>query len=292
MPSRSEDATGLSSSSSSSSVSAASRPSLPLGPLALALAVLSVVLAAALGYAFARWFGAGAPLAAALAAALGMVTTAVPLGALLLGLGRSVAEPGAEAPRAAAAAAARPPGLPGVMGREAFLELAEREWARSRRYGSGAALLVVEVDRWSRLAEQQGRAGAESVLREIVHDTGPTLRGADALAVFGEGQLGVFLAHADATGALDVAERIRERTELLEVPHQGRSLRGTVSVGVAHLRPAHLHLQALVEDALDAVGAARSAGGNCVRAAPVERGQIEGLDLPPPTESDRRARKP
>ena len=292
MPGRSADATGLSSWSSTSSAtpSAASRPSLPLGPLALALAALSVLLAAALGYAFASWFGAGAPLAAALAAALGMVTTAVPLGALLLGLGRSVAEPGVEAPRAAAAA--RPPGLPGVMGRDAFLELAEREWARSRRYGSGAALLVVEVDRWSRLAEQQGRVGADAVLREIVHDTGPTLRGADALAVFGEGQLGVFLAHADATGALDVAERIRERTELLEVPHQGRSLRGTVSVGVAHLRPAHLHLQALVEDALDAVGAARAAGGNCVRAAPVERGHIEGLDLPPPTESDRRARKP
>jgi diguanylate cyclase (GGDEF)-like protein len=269
----------------------AARRSLPLGPLAVALVVLSVLLAAALGYAFARWFGAGAPLAAALAAALGMVTTAVPMGALLLGLGRGLAEPGAPG-NAAAAGPERAPALPGVMGREAFLELAEREWARSRRYGSGAALLVVEVDRWSRLAEQPGRQGADAVLREVVHDTSPTLRGADALAVFAEGQLAVFLAHADATGALDVAERIRERTELLEVPHQGRSLRATVSVGVAHLRPAHLHLQALIEDALDAVGAARSAGGNCVRAAPVEHGRIEGLGLPPPATPDRRARKP
>ncbi|MFN5166015.1 MAG: GGDEF domain-containing protein, partial [Pseudomonadota bacterium] len=111
---------------------------------------------------------------------------------------------------------------------------------------------------------------ADAVLQQVVHDTAPTLRGADALALFAEGQLAVFLAHADATGALDVAERIRERTELLDTSADGRRLRSTVSVGVAHLRPAHLHLQALIDDALEAVVAARTAGGNCVRAAPVE----------------------
>jgi diguanylate cyclase len=48
------------------------------------------------------------------------------------------------------------------------------------------------------------------------------------------------------------------------------ALRVTVSVGVAQLRPAHLNLQSLLDDAQDAVLAARQAGGNCVRAAPVE----------------------
>ena len=88
----------------------------------------------------------------------------------------------------------------------------------------------------------------------------------------------LFLAHADATGALDVAERIRERTEQMELayPHPTPSpLRVTVSVGVAHLRPAHLNLQALIDDAEDAVAAARGAGGNCVRAAPVAGGRVQ-----------------
>ncbi len=53
---------------------------------------------------------------------------------------------------------------------------------------------------------------------------------------------------------------------------EGQRLRVTVSTGVAHLRPAHLSLQALVEDAQDALAAARAAGGNCVRAAPVDLG--------------------
>jgi diguanylate cyclase (GGDEF)-like protein len=80
----------------------------------------------------------------------------------------------------------------------------------------------------------------------------------------------VFLAHADLLGALDVAERIRERIEQLEIIWHDQRLRATVSIGVVLMRPAHLSLQAVVEDAEAALGAARHAGGNCVRAAPVD----------------------
>ncbi len=110
----------------------------------------------------------------------------------------------------------------------------------------------------------------------MLRQTAPTLRGADVLTMYTESEIAVFLAPADATGALDVAERIRERTEQLEVQLNGADpvtaprLRVTVSVGVAHLRPAHLNLQALLDDAEDAVAAARQSGGNCVRAAPVD----------------------
>jgi diguanylate cyclase len=263
------------------------RRSVPLGSIVAAVGVFGLLLAAGLGYGFGMWFGAGSAWVAALSAALGMAVATLPLAALMLWLARTAAP----APAALPAPAINAPAGP-AMSREEFLALAEREWARSRRYGSGAAMLVIEIDRWRRLVEQHGRAGAESVLQQVVHDTAPTLRGADALALFGEGQLAVFLAHADATGALDVAERIRERTELLDASLEGRRFRGTVSVGVAHLRPAHLHLQALIEDVLDALGAARTAGGNCVRAAPVERSRLDGFGSLPPAQPDRRARKP
>jgi len=158
----------------------------------------------------------------------------------------------------------------GVSPKAMFLDLIEREWSRSRRYGTGAALLLIDVDRHARLVDTHGAAALEAVLAELARQTAPTLRGADAIARFGPSQLAVFLAHADPTGALDVAERIRERAEAMQVDTQGAPLRATVSLGVAQLRPAHLHMQALVHDAEDAVFAARQAGGNCVRAAPVE----------------------
>ena len=135
------------------------------------------------------------------------------------------------------------------------------------------------------------RPDADAVLAEMLGQTSPTLRGADLVTRLSDSQMAIFLAQADATGALDVAERIRERSEQMEVPfhHEStpRRLRVTVSVGVAQLRPAHLNLQALIDDAQDAVLAARQAGGNCVRAAPVD---LNGLRSSSSWLDDHRAR--
>ncbi|MFO1293633.1 MAG: diguanylate cyclase [Rubrivivax sp.] len=253
-----------------------SRVGLPLGLLALLLVAASILLAAGIGYLLAAAIGLREPWVAAAAAAAGMTLAALPIGALLYGLARAF-ERGTPAAQA--------PAEPGpAMAPSRFMELAEREWARARRYGSGAALLVVEIDRFARLAERHGPAAVEAMRAALARDIAPTLRAADALTEHGEGRLAVFLAHADALGSLDVAERIREHAERLAVAPDGETLR--VSVGVAHLRPAHLHLQALVEDAGDAVAAARQAGGNCVRAAPVEVSRFSA-----PRRDDQRAPK-
>lgn len=224
----------------------------------------AVLLASLVALGLSAWLG-GAVWVAPLAAGLGVALAAVPLALLGAKLARH-----AEAAQERAAASSL---SPSSLTRETFLDLAGREWARSRRYGTGAALLLVEVDRFARLVEARGTAATDAVIAEMLRQTAPTLRGADVLVRFSESQMAVFLAPADATGALDVAERIRECAEQLEVvlpvPPQHR-LRFTVSVGVAHLRAAHLNLQALLDDAEDATQAARQAGGNCVRAAPVE----------------------
>ncbi len=201
------------------------------------------------------------------AAALGVVVAAVPLALLAM---RLRGAPSLILPMPVPAAMG-PEGVPRAL----FDDLAAREWSRARRYGTGAALLVVQLDRFARLVEGRGAPAAEAALTELLRQTAPTLRGVDLLTRLSECEIAVFLAQADATGALDVAERIRERAEQLEVAFGGNAaqrLRVTVSVGVAHLRPAHLNLQALNEDAVAAVDAARQAGGNCVRAAPVDRG--------------------
>ncbi|MBL8286396.1 MAG: GGDEF domain-containing protein [Rubrivivax sp.] len=189
-------------------------------------------------------------------------------------------------PLPAAVARGLPQGL--VLTHENFMDMVAREWSRARRYGTGAALLLVQVDRYPRLTDALGEAAGDKVLAELIGNTAPTLRGADALARRAGGEFAVFLAHADATGALDVAERIRERAEQMEVAAAGRRVRFTVSVGVAHLRPAHLHLQAFIDDVTEALAAARTVGGNCVRAAPVDARPAAG---PGPARDGSRADK-
>jgi diguanylate cyclase (GGDEF)-like protein len=238
-------------------------------PAALSLvAIGAAVLAAGLAWAIDRALGSPA-WAAPLGALLGVAAAALPAA---LSLQRLVQRQ--ERPGLIGGSLHSPLGTT----RPLFLELAGREWARARRYGSGAALLLVDVDRFARLSENRGPEVADAVLAELLRQTAPTLRGADLLTRFSDSQMAVFLAQADATGALDVAERIRERSEQMDVAVEQdgvpRTLRITVSVGVAHLRPAHLNLQSLIDDAHDAVLAARQAGGNCVRAAPVDLGRL------------------
>lgn len=239
-------------------------PRLPLAWAAALWAVGTAVLAGGLGYGLAALLGWSAGAAATTAAALAVALGALPVLALLM---RVAGQGGA------AEAVARL--IPGAgLPRALFMDLAEREWARARRYGSGAALLLVDVDRWHRLVESRGAEAGHAVLSELLRQTAPTLRVADVLTRFGDSQMAVFLAQADAMGALDVAERIRDRAEQMELPFHPERLRLTVSVGVAALRPAHLSLQAVIDDAQEAVHAARQAGGNCVRAAPVESARV------------------
>jgi diguanylate cyclase (GGDEF)-like protein len=243
--------------------------SLPM-PVALALLTAgAAVLAALMAWAVDRSWGAGT-WAAPLGALIGVATAWLPAAWALQRLMRRQEE------RAGLGAGTLHTPLGAT--RPLFLELAGREWARARRYGSGAALLLVDVDRYARLTETHGSEATDAVLAELLRQTAPTLRCADLLTRFSDAQMAVFLAHSDATGALDVAERIRERAEQMAKaqPPDGPpgSLPITVSVGVAQMRPAHLNLQSLLDDAHDAVLAARQAGGNCVRASPVDLGHL------------------
>jgi diguanylate cyclase (GGDEF)-like protein len=255
-------------------------PEWPLPLVTAALAGGAALLGAGMAWGLQQAVGLPAGWAAASGAALAVLASALPTLALALQRLHLAGQAAAAAPVQATA----PPPVrdrdTGAYRRDVFMELADREWARARRYGSGAGLLVVDLDRHGALAETHGPALVDVFLNTLTRQTSPTLRGPDLMTRLGPAQLGVFLTHADTTGALDVAERIRECAETLELPwpapaqagqpSQALVLRCTVSVGVAPLRPAHLNLQALLQDALDALNLARLAGGNCVRAAPVD----------------------
>lgn len=238
-----------------------------LGPLGsgLLLVAAAAVGSGGLAWGLAEVLRPVGSLAPALAAALGMLVLVLPMGVLMLKLARQL-----ERSQDLLARLDTLDTLTGVSNRAHFLALADREWARARRYGNGTGVVLVEVDRFQRLVETRGRGAGDAVLRAVAAAVAPTLRGADALARFGPSQLAVLLGQADATGALDVAERVRERSEQLEVPWEDQRLRVTVSTGVATIRPAHLNLQAMLQDAEAALEVARLAGGNCVRAAPVD----------------------
>ncbi len=159
--------------------------------------------------------------------------------------------------------------LTGVYNRRHFNELAERELARCRRYPTSGALLLMDADHFRRVNDAHGHACGDALLKEISRVAAGSLRQADLLGRMGGGELGVFLPNTDPLGALDVADRIRERISGIRLRWEGAEVSVTASIGVASLEPSHVSLDALVQDAGMALFAAKAAGRNCVRAAPI-----------------------
>jgi len=156
--------------------------------------------------------------------------------------------------------------LTSAFNRRHFLQLVDREWSRAKRYNMDCAMLLMDVDHFKRVNDTHGHLCGDRLLREIARVSGETLRQADVLARFGGEEFAVFLPHTDPLGALDVAERIRERVEQLDFRWEERDVPVSVSLGVASLQYEHLTLDHLIHDADEALYSAKAAGRNCVRA--------------------------
>lgn len=169
---------------------------------------------------------------------------------------------------------------PGWNDRRAFLETIDREWARCRRYDQDGALLLVDADHHAHILQQRGPACAEAVLVQCARLARNTLRHPDLMARFGDEGMAIFLPHTDPLGALDVAERIRAMVAAARLPWPGGDVVTTVSVGVAAIGASHASLDALIADAGRALHAAKDAGRNCVRSAPIQPRHPQSLSRP------------
>ena len=177
--------------------------------------------------------------------------------------GAKLAAPGAD-PQASAR-----DGLTGAYTQAHFVAAADREWSRIRRHGEDAALLMIDLDHFKRLNDEHGMACGDAMLVEITRQASATLRPYDLLSRFGGGVLVVYLPHTDPLGALDVAERIRDRVAALRLDWHGKKVKATVSVGATGIGMLHPALDAVIADAGAALREAKAAGRNCVRAAPI-----------------------
>ena len=159
--------------------------------------------------------------------------------------------------------------LTGVGNRRQFMRLAEREWARCRRYGDDGALLLIDTDHLRRINDNLGQRCGDAILLEVTRRVSATLRQSDVLARFGGAELAVFLPHTDPLGALDAAERIRQQVASTPFRWDKAHVVVTVSVGVAHVHTGQIALDGLIQEAETALHAAKEAGRNCVRSAPI-----------------------
>jgi diguanylate cyclase (GGDEF)-like protein len=143
------------------------------------------------------------------------IALAVAIGAAAIGAGAAVALGRRVSRRAseivAVTAAALTDQLTGVLNRRGFIDSAERELERARRYGHPLALAYVDIRGLKAVNDSEGHLAGDKVLKEVASLLTGSARTHDVVGRMGGDELVVVLAEQKAPGARAMAHRIHER---------------------------------------------------------------------------------
>ena len=169
---------------------------------------------------------------------------------------------------------ARRDGLTGLWNRRFFLELGDREMARSRREQRPLSVIYFDVDHFKAINDTYGHEAGDKVLRELAIIGTSHLREVDVFGRMGGEEFAILLPGTGEEGAACVAERLRTSFEAHGVLLAETTVRCTASFGVAQLDAGPPDLDGLIRRADGALYAAKHGGRNAVRScAGLEREQ-------------------
>ncbi len=160
--------------------------------------------------------------------------------------------------------------LTGLANNRAFRDTAQKEATRAVRFSHPLSLLMLDIDDFKKVNDTHGHLQGDEVLRRIGSILRAESRGIDEPARYGGEEFVVALPETGSVGAVELAERIRERIEAEDVPFIGRDgvMRITASLGVASIPDSAADVPALVAAADAALYAAKRGGKNRVVLAP------------------------
>jgi diguanylate cyclase (GGDEF)-like protein len=117
--------------------------------------------------------------------------------------------------------------------RRHFMARIEGQLAQARRGGSGAAVMMCDLDHFKSINDRWGHAIGDDVLRHFAEILRTQLRAGDLAGRIGGEEFAILLAGADLEGAQGVAQRIQERFAAEPLATiGGEAVVLTVSIGV------------------------------------------------------------
>jgi diguanylate cyclase (GGDEF)-like protein len=153
-------------------------------------------------------------------------------------------------------------GLTGIFNRRFFELRIMEEIERARRYGSGMAVIMADIDEFKRLNDEFGHVLGDEVLRQVSSLFHQQVRKVDVVCRYGGEEFGILLTQVSADQAPAVAEKLRKMVEAWQFPGVPRTV--TISAGVAIFPQHGTTRDSLVRAADSALYAAKQAGRNAV----------------------------
>ncbi len=124
-------------------------------------------------------------------------------------------------------------GLPSMV---VFMRQADQIIAHARRNGHSVGVLVIGLDNYDHLVAQEGQGLADAIMARFAKVMSGAIRTEDSMVRWGAGCFAIVTPDADGAQARLFAERLRVAVAHAAIQHEGRTLRLTVTVGLAHAK--------------------------------------------------------
>jgi two-component system cell cycle response regulator len=142
----------------------------------------------------------------------------------------------------------------------------ENEIARARRYGRAVGVVMMDMDDFKRVNDQNDHLFGSFVLSRVGKLIRENIRQVDFAARYGGDEFLIVLLETSREGAERFGERLRSVIEAHKFQNEGCAMRLTASLGIAVLDPSSpaIDARSLVRLADDALYAAKADGKNRV----------------------------
>jgi diguanylate cyclase (GGDEF)-like protein len=153
--------------------------------------------------------------------------------------------------------------LTGLINRRHFVELAERELARSIRFQRTLSLLMIDVDNFKAINDTWGHATGDFVLQELSRLICDTLRNVDIFGRTGGEEFAAVIVETEGNDAMVVAQRLcAVVADAAICPPVAGHIQVTVSIGLTQLNGRTIPFEDLLHEADRAMYAAKQQGRN------------------------------
>jgi len=163
--------------------------------------------------------------------------------------------------------ASRTDNLTGLFNRRVFEENLTIEFRRALRYQRDLSLLLLDIDHFKKVNDTWGHQQGDAVLEAIGGLLKGSFRDLDSVCRYGGEELCAILPETVGEAARSKAEYLRRKIEELEVPlctDATKSMKITVSIGVAYVSKTTLSEDQLLREADQALYECKSSGRNRV----------------------------
>ncbi|WP_288381699.1 GGDEF domain-containing protein, partial [uncultured Massilia sp.] len=154
--------------------------------------------------------------------------------------------------------------LTGWLNRRALHERAGAEFRRCRGIGGALFFITFDIDHFKLINDRHGHATGDAAIRHVTTLAAGALRGNDAMFRTGGEEFAVLVAQGGIEDVVAIAERLRELIAASPLVADNKTVRMTISVGVAQMLDADVSWEDLLRHADEALYHAKEHGRNQV----------------------------